>query len=276
MKKIVISLAIAVVAAAIAVCSPVRSMLGADGIEITDGDSGPTCRDYVQDGLIAMYDAIENAGWGRHSAISYPVNLVTGIYEFQWGRFASAEITPNALIVEGDATVVSSPLYDFGSESPYATVEWNVALMREDNSSNVLNLWMEFGANVATAASLNLWLQNSQLRMARGNFYFAYGENVESGELRSGVFSIASSVDASSDADYNLARYYVDGEFIKETARNNWVFSTYYVQNPARMLIRVGNGTLAIVRNIRLYNRALTDEEILHNYEIDRERFGLL
>ena len=26
----------------------------------------PTARDYVQDGLIAMWDGIENAGWGQH------------------------------------------------------------------------------------------------------------------------------------------------------------------------------------------------------------------
>lgn len=28
---------------------------------------GPTARDYVQDGLIAMWDGIENAGWGTHT-----------------------------------------------------------------------------------------------------------------------------------------------------------------------------------------------------------------
>ena len=30
--------------------------------------SVPTARDYVQDGLIAMWDGIENAGWGVHDA----------------------------------------------------------------------------------------------------------------------------------------------------------------------------------------------------------------
>ena len=44
MKKIVISLAIAVVAAAIAVCSPVRSMLGADGADINIEDWTPIYR----------------------------------------------------------------------------------------------------------------------------------------------------------------------------------------------------------------------------------------
>ena len=32
------------------------------------GSSTPTARDYVQDGLIAMWDGIENAGWGVHDA----------------------------------------------------------------------------------------------------------------------------------------------------------------------------------------------------------------
>ena len=26
----------------------------------------PTAKDYVQDGLIAMWDGVENAGWGVH------------------------------------------------------------------------------------------------------------------------------------------------------------------------------------------------------------------
>ena len=29
---------------------------------------GPTAKDYVQDGLVAMWDGIENAGWGVHDA----------------------------------------------------------------------------------------------------------------------------------------------------------------------------------------------------------------
>lgn len=36
------------------------------GARTTMMNAGPSARDYVQDGLIAMWDGIENAGWGTH------------------------------------------------------------------------------------------------------------------------------------------------------------------------------------------------------------------
>ena len=30
-----------------------------------------------------------------------------------------------------------------------------------------------------------------------------------------------------------------------------------------------------ILYSVRIYNRALTDEEIEHNYQLDRQRFGI-
>ena len=30
------------------------------------GKRTPTAKDYVQDGLLALWDGIENAGWGTH------------------------------------------------------------------------------------------------------------------------------------------------------------------------------------------------------------------
>lgn len=47
-------------------CSPVNSMLGAEGTEQQEVASSYTASDYIQDGLIAMWDGIENAGWGVH------------------------------------------------------------------------------------------------------------------------------------------------------------------------------------------------------------------
>ena len=42
-------------------------MLGArTAVWAKSGSVVPTARDYVQDGLVAMWDGIENAGWGVH------------------------------------------------------------------------------------------------------------------------------------------------------------------------------------------------------------------
>ena len=42
--------------------------------------SSPTAKNYVQDGLVAMWDGIENAGWGVHDATATTwVDLVSGL-----------------------------------------------------------------------------------------------------------------------------------------------------------------------------------------------------
>ena len=48
--------------------SPIRSDLAARNISITEGETESyTAADYIQDGLVAMWDGIENVGWGEHS-----------------------------------------------------------------------------------------------------------------------------------------------------------------------------------------------------------------
>lgn len=46
--------------------SPVRSTIGGKSISFSGvgGDSSYTASDYIQDGLAALWDGIENVGWG--------------------------------------------------------------------------------------------------------------------------------------------------------------------------------------------------------------------
>lgn len=238
------------------------------------GKRTPTAKDYVQNGLVAMWDGIENAGWGTHDASSFPINLVSGIADVPWNNFSSITQLADSLVITGNTTVRSQQGFDLGSTLPYATVEWNVGLKRADNTVSTLNLWLDFGSD-ATAQSANIFLQNSQLRFARGNYYSAYGKAVASDELCSGVFSLVASVDKSSDTNYNLAQYYENADLKVSTNTSNWVFNSFNITNPAKLLVRVLNGTELIMRNIRLYSRALTADEIAANYAIDKARFGL-
>jgi hypothetical protein len=43
-------------------------LAGRNAMMMRGGASTPTARDYVQSGLVAMWDGIENAGWGTHDA----------------------------------------------------------------------------------------------------------------------------------------------------------------------------------------------------------------
>ena len=58
----------------------------------------PTAKDYVQDGLIAMWDGIENAGWGQHNSSerSIWVDLVGGHNMVIKGAVPDSVFTENA------------------------------------------------------------------------------------------------------------------------------------------------------------------------------------
>ena len=62
--------------------SPVKSNIGAKGIEyIEEKTSIPTAADYIQDGIVCMYDGIENAGWGIHGQNETKwLDLISGSY----------------------------------------------------------------------------------------------------------------------------------------------------------------------------------------------------
>lgn len=50
----------------IAVSAPVKSILDTDGTEQQEVVASYTAHDYIQDGLIAMWDGIENVDWNTH------------------------------------------------------------------------------------------------------------------------------------------------------------------------------------------------------------------
>jgi len=257
---------------AVLFAAPVRSNLGGDGEEYGESPES-TAVLYVQDGLIAMWDAIENADWGVHNPNGFPVNLVTGEHDVPFERFSSIEILPDALIIRGNTTVMSPPLSAIDGDFPYITGEWNVAMMREDNTTSSLDIWTAIG-DAGTAWSLNLYLQSSKMTFCRGNNYHGYNIAKGSGEWADGVFSARVSVNKSSDAEYNLAEYFVDGVLKYSANRSAWSFNSYAILNPPKLVVRVLNNSVMVIRNIRLYNRALTPEEIQYNYQIDKARFG--
>ena len=73
----------------------------------------PTARDYVQDGLVAMWDGIENAGWGVHdTTIVGRRNLIGNgdialSYPHEWDV--------RTLINYGDSIIYSLIGFDIGS-----------------------------------------------------------------------------------------------------------------------------------------------------------------
>ena len=92
-------------------------MLGArTGAWAKSGGGVPTAKDYVQDGLVAMWDGIENAGWGVHdlSATTW-VNLAGGSIEDISLYTQNCEWSDDALIGKERSFIKSSTVLGLGS-----------------------------------------------------------------------------------------------------------------------------------------------------------------
>ena len=224
-----------------------------------------SAKSYIQDGLIAMWDGVENAGWGVHDP-----NATT------W----------KDLIGNLDATTVNSPT--FGEDSTdtsggYWRIPSNAreivevqsmsceAVFQPTYSSNnpdnqgVIgfgenrSVWLYFGIQpLASNASLNWQFRNSAaIRVWQNNGIFGRGKH--SSTLVN---------------DNNVCNCFLDAtertitkDVTGGTATSEEIYSIGYIYRYRNFYGKI--------HCIRVYSRALTESEIAHNYAIDRKRFGV-
>ena len=213
---------------------------------------------YVQDGLIACWDGIENAGAGVHDGSATVWKDVKGGYEF-----ALTGVTVN------DDRMTFS-----GSTSSYGT------LSAADTTSSFVvasNGTMEIVYRSDTGAGTQVLLQSTDSSgLAFGIFS---GNNII---LRSSISTAAQMLPFTSGANTNCVSVFytsrapvsavVNGGKMALSGSNYWG-----APNASQTFIgkRASNasGFLGSIYCIRLYSRHLTDEEIAANYEIDQKRF---
>ena len=217
----------------------------------------PTARDYVQNGLIAMWDGIENAGWGTHdlSATTWKDLIGSADASLQ----SSGSWGDCSLLCAGGTLAAKdgSPIDTFRSMEiclkRTGTATAFVAVVSSGNGNGVLvvkdNLSFGFG-----------YYSNTR--------YYPPTNEISSGATISGVWdnNPASSADVAA---------YVNGASVARSATesNPGFGSGGTVAFGARQDgARPFTGEIYCVR---LYNRALTAAEIAANYAVDAQRFNL-
>lgn len=223
--------------------APVRSNLGGDGIERGETVSY-TAADYVQDGLIAMWDAIENVGWGRHDSYTLVWRDLVGTHDLHstgkitsWGTDKS--------IIHGNASYTGwiGQNFEVGGQLCY-----DVCLGDFGNGGYVFGAPFSSGVRPSVTHSLIIWgsgpsyISNPRLP---SNTNIAVN-------FRDGVYLDSEKVAA------------IRGPASGVTSRPFGI-GYYYTSMTVDMEVRC----------FRLYNRTLTPEEIRYNYLIDKARFGL-
>lgn len=220
------------------------------------GKRMPTAKDYVQSGLVAMWDGIENAGWGTHSNNS-PIDLIAGI---QLSR------NDSGTIISDDSFTTPAGTYYYADIPDFKT-----AVNSKDFTCEIVMSGLRAANNgIFSIAERGLWIYgNGNYNVSTVNIMAtAYTQGVNPNFTSDGRFSFAvaggqspavyiggqtKSASYGSLSSFSVNRVYIGG------MNGNNVFSpaskTFYC--------------------VRLYERTLSAQEIAANYAIDKERFGL-
>lgn len=216
---------------------------------------------YVTDGLIAMWDAEWNVGGGKHSANATELKDLVGSHNLIIGN--NIAITDKALVRNAVATGF------IGCSSVGTSLSSMITSLEVGQ--------VDVSQNIQIDTALYVW-SNPLIEIARGSgtnrdgVYFDTSWNRFLSRGRFGNAAYANIFDypyntTSISWDYpnSQTRYFRNGQLIRTIAPE----AVDYPLTPT--LFTVVNE----LYSIRIYNRALTADEIAHNYAIDQQRFGV-
>ena len=208
--------------------------------------SVPTARDYVQGGLVAMWDGKENAGWGVHDATATTWKDLVGGNDFV--------NIGNGRFLDDSARMYSSIFNSLTAEiSIDVTGEVTVEIVTSD-----------YGINGANPFAIGL------LKFKR----YVYGE-VAYALLGKNQYlpEYPEQFPASISITYNnmiASRITIDNARVNVTSKKDY-------ENAFFQGIKISSNYSESSRlySFRVYAKGLTDAESAHNYAVDKARFGL-
>jgi hypothetical protein len=231
-------------------------------------------KEYVTDGLLAYYDAENNTGTGHSFTATTWKDLSGNNNDATLSGFDGTDASgwhSNYLAFDGVNDYVTGALNSNGD----ITVEF----IAKKNNSDTATMYMfnPWGANV-NEPTLQAWAKNNTSLAHRvlvpptnTSLYIEYGSHLGSASFS----TIASSVITKSSTSI---KSFNNGNYLRE------ITDTAFIE---RFNITDINFTIGKWHNynsyfsnqnvyaMRVYNRALTEDEIRQNYEIDKVRFNI-
>lgn len=275
-------------------------MLGArTGAWAKSGGGVPTARDYVQDGLLVLYDGIENVGWGEHDGTASAwVDLV--------GTLDPAQYKSGTVI--GDDCAYNPIGTQIATNSALKTLKGIVCPCYEIVMS-VNSLDIQSGLTRILDLKKDDWFGQvagdvEKVGIGFGNFI---ADNVV-GKSYDGV-EVSTYYISPLDVDWTSTNSYSLCHFVDASISNNGnQWNSWDKYHPTDMPLALVNGVRKSVKStyfygdryinsftigantrnsnseylfrgrihcIRVYGRYLTDDERLANYAVDKTRFNL-
>lgn len=232
--------------------SPVKSMLGAERTtDVEEQNHNP----YVTDGLIAMWDGEWNVGWGEHDGTSLVWKDLVGRRDLLLTSVSSFE--DNFLFVASPYGVAAE-----GTSLIEGLGQTEIVIKVDTYNKYLSNYYLYAGPGHAIGRR-NMWLVNGIYHLDEyGNYSYGVQESADLRYITNiSVFKYPKTQPGSgkifkNGVDITTGTYSVDTE---STLPSVVSLKAYY--SDTRFYC------------IRVYNRALSAEEVAYNYAIDVERF---
>lgn len=228
-----------------AIATPVKSLLGADRNESSDWKpDGSTARLYVRNGLLAMWDGIENAGWGKHD----PSATV-------WKCLGDNNDVP-----------ITGKAY-FGENFLYA--EMGTALLSK------LYQPTEIRTIECLLAGTGSYVWGMTNNVYRGLTYHLGGYDTQNTSNTNNIVIKCNQgninhIAITKTGNWQTVDSFLNGELYTGTDKYN---NYWYCGNGFGA--SYNGGSKMKFYCARLYTRQLSAEEIAHNYEVDKFRFNI-
>lgn len=238
------------------------------------GPNKPIARDYVQDGLVAMWDGIENAGYGVHDTNATGWKDLAGNKNGTISTAANGW-TSESLNTKKTSSIAAAVTFGRFQFSEIGTLEM---VYRVDSCQNANGETFLFvgGGNRTALSFVSGGSAQHQIIVTTPDKRLNVRESDYPGIVTAGVRHQTSIIWGSSTAltGWSIRQ---DGEII--------IFNAPYTGSVTVQTNSVGsffgrttgaaNNALGEICCARIYGRALTADEIAANYAVDKARFGL-
>jgi len=245
--------------------APVKSMLGSSEMSLSEDSISPnyTAEDYVQEGLISMWDGIENAGWGEHD--DNPSKFVDLISQHNMSFLGGTDritledgimMNPNRT---SDNIARARTSYTFSLQQDADKTISICASVDSDNYDSTKPMMFVCGTNSGIGAQDRILYARRNGSTAWQSLGIGYTTGIPF------VITIVSSKTGVS--------VFANGVKIGTNIGN-----ITYLSVSGWMQIGSYNATMpscSTIHNIALYARSLEDKEVQYNYQVSKTRFNI-
>ena len=233
------------------------------------GGAKLSAKSYVQDGLVAMWDGIENAGWGVHDPSATVWKDLVGSYDLTLPTNGSW--TDNSFARNTGVAGAKSSLYPSTSGRKFVEACFRYSSGGGTSSNGYRIIVFRFGTSDAqTAGGISVF------NLSSGGYALSTYPNWQYEKPYAHMDSLGAQTVGIDVSNYVPQAFYVNGSAIVSSGSvkpgygDNWTGTSIGSRGEDSTGTFVGD-----VYNVRLYSRALTADEADANYAVDKARFNL-